>query len=107
MCVVARAMVLAGKHRQREARVEVGTSPGPAIGSLYAMPNLPHSQRGRQSRADTSAAWHAHYFRGEVAGSIKQTDAGGYEARDRRQNAVGQFDSWSAAAKFLERGASV
>jgi hypothetical protein len=70
------------------------------------MTNLPHSQRGRQSRADTFAAWHVHYFAGEVAGSIRLTDAGGYEARDRRQNAVGHFDSWSAAATFLERGAA-
>jgi hypothetical protein len=71
------------------------------------MTNLPHSQPGRQSGANTSTAWHAHYFGGEVAGSIRLTDAGGYEARDRRQNAVGHFDSWSAAAIFLERGACV
>jgi hypothetical protein len=67
------------------------------------------SERGRSTPAvwnvDASTAWHSHYVGAELVGSIRPT-VSGYEARDRRQNAVGHFDSWAAAATFLERGAA-
>jgi hypothetical protein len=55
-------------------------------------------------RADASAAWHTHYFRGELIGSIRLSSLGLFEARDRMQQPLGlAFPTWDQAAAALEQ----
>src|SRR6516164_7748883 len=93
-----------GKPRASNAGSQIKAN----LGSLDTakIASLPQSASGFSrhvaSRIPTDACWRAHYWQGELVGSIRLTSFGAFEARDRRQQPIAlSFATWDAAAAAL------